>query len=162
MYEYHLTGKWTGMERLAVEWTVEGHGMYSWRHHCVIDSSSLVCRSWRIDIDINSKLNVHNCHLANSAVCYWYLKDNSVQGMTLRTWMTSTRTILAVMVYWSNFTPVSLPRSLYFGCQCRYKGDTWFCSQHCQNRIQSKIQSWSLSSLVTSGFLGMLANMKAG
>ena len=65
IYGYHLTGKWTGAPSGGMEYGMDD-GMYSWWHHCVLDSSSLAFRSRLIDIDVNSKFNggaavhVHN------------------------------------------------------------------------------------------------------
>ena len=37
IYEYHLKGKWTGAPSSGMDYGKD-NGMYSWWHHCVLDS----------------------------------------------------------------------------------------------------------------------------
>ena len=77
IYGYHLTGKWTGGPSGGMDYGMD-NGMYSWWHPFFFDSFvPIAFRSWRIDIDVNSRSMSTICQMANSAVCYWHLKDNS-------------------------------------------------------------------------------------
>jgi len=52
-----VTGKWTGMPSGGMDYGMD-NGMYSWWHHCVLDS-------FVPSIHVSTI-----CQLANSAVCF--------------------------------------------------------------------------------------------